>query len=153
MHRGGKAVVRGLAAVDVVVGVHRRAAAERPAEAQVGEVRQHLVRVHVGLRARAGLPDRQRELRVAPARHHLLRGGHDRLGDLGREFAQREVRARGGPLLQADGADQDGGEALRADGEEPARAFRLRSPQGACGDLDAAEAVGFGSCFNHVRAS
>ena len=65
VHGGREGVVRGLAAVDVVVGVHGRLAAALPAQQLVGPVGDDLVGVHVGLGAGAGLPDDERELVVA----------------------------------------------------------------------------------------
>ena len=58
----GKAVVRRLAHIDVIVGMDRRLGAELAAELFVGAVGDHLVDVHVGLGAGAGLPDHQREM-------------------------------------------------------------------------------------------
>src|SRR3546814_19595968 len=68
VQRGRKAVVRRLAAIDVVVRVARRLAAARAGENLVGAARAHLVGVHVALRAAAGLPDDERELAVEPTR-------------------------------------------------------------------------------------
>ena len=56
VHGGGKHVVARLAAVHIVVGVHQALLAARAAQQLAGSVGQHLVEVHVGLRARAGLP-------------------------------------------------------------------------------------------------
>ena len=64
--RGREHVVRRLGGVDVVVGVHR------PAEALGGHVGQHLVGVHVGARAGAGLEDVEREV-VVEARRRTSR--------------------------------------------------------------------------------
>lgn len=57
MHDGGKGVVGGGGHVDVVVGVDGLFAAHCAAEDFNGAVRNDFVGVHVGLRARAGLPD------------------------------------------------------------------------------------------------
>ena len=58
----------------------RRFRAERAAEQLVGAVGDHLVDVHVGLGAGAGLPHDQRELIVELAVDDLLRGLDDGLG-------------------------------------------------------------------------
>ena len=91
VHRRREDVVRRLAAVDVVVRMDQAPLAERPAEQLRGAVGEHLVHVHVGLRARAGLPDRERELAVVLAGQHLVGGGDDRVG----LFRGRACRARG----------------------------------------------------------
>ena len=80
VHRGREAVVRRLAHVDVIVGMHRRFRAELAAEHFVGAVGDHLVDVHVGLGAGAGLPDHQREVIVELAVDHLLRRLDDGVG-------------------------------------------------------------------------
>ena len=78
VHGGRDAVVRRLAHVDVIVRMHRRFRAELAAERDIGGVGDHLVDVHVGLRAGAGLPDQQREMcrrvcrRRSPARRRRL---------------------------------------------------------------------------------
>ena len=44
-----------------------------------GAVRDDLIGVHVGLRAAAGLPDDQREVRVELAGDHFVGGAHDEI--------------------------------------------------------------------------
>jgi hypothetical protein len=56
MHGGREAVVRRLAHIDVVVGMDRLLRAHLAAQHLDGAVRDHLVGVHVGLGAGAGLP-------------------------------------------------------------------------------------------------
>ena len=75
VHRGGKRVVGRLRHVDVIVGMHRRLAAERRAGELAGAVRDDLVDVHVELRAAAGHPDMQRK-------HVVMLPGQDLVGDL-----------------------------------------------------------------------
>jgi len=74
VHYGREAVVAALAAVHMVIRVDRAAAAARLAQRLVRAVGDHLVGVHVGLGAAAGLPYRQRELGVHLARRDLRRG-------------------------------------------------------------------------------
>ena len=71
----GKRVVRRLRHVDVVVRMNRRLAAERRAGELAAAVRDHLVDVHVELRAAAGHPDMQRE-------HVVMLAGEDLVADL-----------------------------------------------------------------------
>ena len=77
MHGGREYVIGGLAAVHVVVGVHQPAFAALATQDLARAIRQHLVDVHIGLRARAGLPDHQRELIRMLAGDHLVGRGHD----------------------------------------------------------------------------
>src|SRR3546814_6841174 len=83
VQRGRKAVVRRLAAIDVVVRVDRRLAAARAGENLVGAARDHLVGVHVALGAAAGLPDDERELAVEPTRGDFCGGLFDGVGLFG----------------------------------------------------------------------
>ena len=94
VHRGREGVVRGLAAIDVVVGMDRRLAAALARQHLVGPVGDHLVGVHVGLGAGAGLPDHQRELVVELAVDDLLGGRGDGLAELRVELAQPHVGRR-----------------------------------------------------------
>ena len=60
----GKAVVRRLPHVDMVVGMHRRFTATDAGKCLIRDASNDLVDVHIRLRAAAGLPDDKRELRV-----------------------------------------------------------------------------------------
>ena len=149
VHRGRECVVRRLAHVDVIVRMHRRFLAALAAEHLVGAVRDHLVQVHVGLRAGAGLPHDQRKVAVELAVDHLLRGRRDRARALRVENAERPVHLRRRALDQRHRADQRLRHALLADAEILQRALRLRAPVAVGGDLDRAEGVGFGAGFRH----
>ncbi len=77
-------------------------AAALAAEHLVGAVGDHLVEVHVGLGAGAGLPDHQREMIVELAVDHLLRGADDRSrGCACVEQAERKVHFRRGAASRA----------------------------------------------------
>ena len=80
VHGGGVNVVAGLAFVHVIVGVHQARLAALAAQQLAGAVGQHFIDVHVGLRARAGLPHHQREFIGPLAGQHFIGGGHDGLG-------------------------------------------------------------------------
>lgn len=148
VHRSWEGVVRGLAAVDVIVWVDGRFAAANPGQQFVGAARDHLVRVHIGLRAAAGLPDHQRELIVVQAVGDFGGGFLDRVGERGVE-AVLAVDLCGGLFDAAERADQRDGHSLAADGEIGDRALRLRAPIGLGGHLDRAETVGFGAGLDH----
>ena len=111
-------------------------------------VRDHLVRVHVRLRAAAGLPDEQGKVIVERAVDHLV----------GR--ARRSARRSGcgsvpsSPLVSAaaffrmPSARISGrGEVLVADVEVVQRPLGLRAPVPVGGDRDLAHAVGFCACL------
>ena len=97
-------VVRRLAHVDVVVGMHGLLRAHLAAQHLDGAVGDHLVGVHVRLGAGAGLPDDQREVIVELAVDHFLRGRDDGLADLRVEAAERHVGFGGGALDDAERA-------------------------------------------------
>ena len=64
VHSRGARVVRRVGHVHVVVRMDRRLRAKRAAEPEIGGVGNHFIDVHVGLRARSGLPHRQRKVLV-----------------------------------------------------------------------------------------
>ena len=98
VHRGRERVVRALRHVDVVVGVDGLLAAHLAAGQLDGAVRDHLVDVHVGLGAAAGLPHEERELVAVLARDHLVGRLHEHRCLLGRQLAELLVDLRGGLL-------------------------------------------------------
>ncbi len=145
VHRRRKRVVRGLAEVDVVVGVDRLLAAERAAEDLAGAVRDHLVHVHVGLGAGPGLPDHQGKMTIKLPVHDLVGRRGDRLGRSLVETAKLQIGQRRRFLHQRHGADQRPGHVLVADLEVLPRAFGLGAPIAVAGHLDRAESVPFGA--------
>ena len=74
-HCGGKRVVRRLGHVDVIIGMNRGLAPERRARDLAATVGDHLIDVHVELRAAAGHPNVQRE-------HVLMLAGENLVADL-----------------------------------------------------------------------
>src|SRR5262249_33893347 len=106
VERRGVRVVRGLRAVDVVVGVAELVLALRVAHQLEGPVRDHLVGVHVGRGARAALEDVQPELVVQLALDDLLAGLLDPGEHVLAELAALLVRARGGQLDHRERLDQ-----------------------------------------------
>ncbi len=75
VHRRGERVVRRLRHIDVVIRMDGLLAAHHAARKFNGAIRDHFVRVHVGLRAAAGLPNHEWEMRVELAGDHFVRGG------------------------------------------------------------------------------
>ena len=85
--------------------MNRLLGAEFAAEHLVGAVGDHLVEVHVGLGAGAGLPDHQRKVIVELALDHLARGAGDGAGAARIEQAEFPVGLRGGELDDAERMD------------------------------------------------
>ena len=132
-------VVRRLAEVDVVVGVDARVAGF--VQKAVGPRRDHLVRVHVGGGAGAGLVDVEHELVVPVAARDLGGGPGDRPRDVVVHVPQVAVDPRGRFLDQAQRLDEAASETLAADGEVLEGALGLGSVQGVGGDVNLAEGI------------
>ena len=79
VHHDREPVVRGLPFVDVIVGMHRFVRSERLARELIGAVGDHLVRVHVALRAGSRLKHDERKLRIERAGDHLIRRPRDQV--------------------------------------------------------------------------
>ncbi|MNQ75696.1 hypothetical protein D3C85_905000 [compost metagenome] len=128
VHGAGEDVVARLALVHLVVGVHQPRLPARAAEQLAGAVRQHLVEVHVGLGAGAGLPDHQRKLGVVLATQHLVGGGHDGLGLACGEQPLGVVDPGAGGLDAGEGVDELKRLALTRDVEVVQGALGLGAP-------------------------
>ena len=91
----------------------------------------HLVGVHVGLRARTGLEDNQRKFVIPSAVDHFLCGTNDQIDFFFGKLAQFAV-GQGGTFLQNAESSNDRAappKALNANWKIPMRALRLRTPQ------------------------
>ncbi|MNQ74270.1 hypothetical protein D3C85_890240 [compost metagenome] len=138
VHGRGEAVVGALRAVDVVIRVYRALAATWATGEFVGAAGDHFVDVHIALGTTAGLPDRQRELRVVLASQHLVGGLFDQAGDVQRQVADAGIDPRSGFLDQGQGMQHGQRHALLADGEIDQRTLGLRAPVGCCRYFDGA---------------
>ena len=125
--------------------MNRLLGAALAAEEFVGAVGDHLVEVHVGLRARPGLPHHQREMIVELALDDLARGADDGAGTALVEKSEVAVGFGCGELDDAERMDDCDRHAILADAEILPRAFGLRAPIAVGGDLDRSEAIGFGA--------
>ena len=143
VNRRRKHVVRRLPQVHIVVRVHAAIGTQPPAQRDGRQIGDDLVDVHVALRARSGLPHRQRELVFHLAGGDARRGRGHRLGLRGVQQAEIAVDLGRGALDLRQRMHDRRGHALRADGEEAQAAFGLRAPQGIARHLDGAEAVCF----------
>ena len=127
--------------------MHRLFRAEFAAERDIGGVRDHLVDVHVGLGAGAGLPDQQRKMLVELAVGDVLRHRDDGLGAPLVEAAEIAIDLGGGALDQAERVHDLDRHAFAADAEIMQRAFGLRAPELVGGDIERPEGVAFGAGF------
>ena len=140
-------VVGRLSHIDGVVGMHRRlAAAHSSVKRLVGDPGDHLVHVHVGRGAAAGLEDVHDELIVELAVGDELRRLHDRRAQRGRQEAEVHVDLRRRLLDQAERAEVGTWEAEGADLKVPPGALRLRPVIGLLRDLQRAHRVFLGAC-------
>ncbi|VFS89629.1 Uncharacterised protein [Raoultella planticola] len=80
MHRGREDIVGTLAFINVIVRMNLALHAAHAAQQFTGAVGQHLVHVHVALRAGTGLPDGQRKFIGMVAGQHFIGGLNNRLG-------------------------------------------------------------------------
>ena len=128
MHRRGKHIVRRLAAIDVVIGMHQPHIAALAAQQFAGAVGQHFVDIHVGLGARAGLPDHQRKFVRVLAGNHFIGRRHDGLGFILVLQAQRVIDEGRGALDLRQRPDQLGRLLLARNIEVLQRTLRLRPP-------------------------
>jgi hypothetical protein len=119
VHRARKDVVRRLAHVHVVVGVH----------ALAGKAGDHLVGVHVRGGARARLEDVDRKLVVELPRGDPVAGGGDALGLVGVEQPELGVHARGGSLDAAEPARDRRRDRLTRDRKVVHGLLSLASPE------------------------
>ena len=124
-------VVRGLAHVDVVVGM----------DVLAGERGEHLVRVHVRGGARAGLEDVDRELVVELARGDLLGRGGDPLGLVGVEQPELGVHAGGSALDAARASGRRRRESARPETGKFAIALRVSMPHSSLSTARSAHAA------------
>ena len=91
-------------------------------------VRDHLVGVHVGLGAAAGLPDAQRKMIVELSLNHFIASLHDQLRFVVRQFAEFLINERSRLFKNSERANHLARHAVVADIEMMKRALRL-SPQ------------------------
>ncbi len=128
VHGAGKAVVGGLPAVAVIVGVHGLLAAELAAQELAGSIGDHLIGIHVGLCAGTGLPDGNGEVIVPVAPHDFTRCRGQCLGDFRRQLAEFTVAAGGTVFDCAQSAGQRYRHCRAADSEIADGALGLRAP-------------------------
>ena len=132
-------VVRALAEVDVVVGVHGLAQLAR------GQRCDDLVGIHVAGRTRPGLEQVDRELCVAITARDLPRCLADRFGDALGQQAESAVGLRRRGLDKAQRTQESARHAQPGNREVLQGALRLRAIQGGRGHAHFAKTVAFDS--------
>ena len=152
----------------MIVGVDRLLGAHCAAEDLNGAVGDDFVGVHVGLGARAGLPDNEGEVVDELERGHLfgcLLDGLSKLGICGRVSSALQARARSTGRTQPKLHVDRGGSALEdtksphngrrhavlglVDAEVLEGALRLGAPVLVCGHLDLAKGIALCSGVGH----
>jgi len=122
--------------------MNRGFGAELAAKHFVGTIGDHLVEVHVGLRAGAGLPDHKRKMIVELALDHFARGADDGAGAALVEQPELAIGFRRGKLDDAERANDCHRHPVMTDAEILPGTFGLRAPVAVGGNLDRAEAIG-----------
>src|SRR5881296_3865134 len=146
---GREDVVGALALVHVVVRVDDGLVAAPGAEQLEGAVRDHLVGVHVGRGAGAGLEDVDHELAVELPLRHLRRSAADGVGKPLVEEPERGVDARARALDGAQGGDEAPWEAQPGDREVLDRPRRLRAVVSVRGHHHLTHAVALDAGLGH----
>jgi hypothetical protein len=115
------------------------------------QMRDHLVRIHVGAGARTGLEDVDRELRVVLAIRHCQRRLADRRSLVLLQVAHSQVDLDRRGLDQAQCTNELARQVQAGNREIVDRALGLRAIQGVDGDFQLAHAVVFDTETAHDR--
>ena len=152
VHCSGEGVIRGLAAVHMVIGVNGSLGAHDATGKFDCAVGDDLVRVHVRLRAGSGLEDDQREVIIELALDDLVGGASNQVCDVLRELAEFGVCKRSSLLQSAKCANHGASphESVTTDVEVVERTLCLCAPITIDSNLNGAHGIGFGtSIFCH----
>ena len=149
MHRGREGVVRGLRPVHMVIRMDRILRADHAAEHLDGAVGDHFIGVHIGLGARAGLPDRQGEMVIPLALGDLECRGGDRVRLAGGHVAEALIGECCRSLDDTQRPDERHRHGLDADRKVDQGAGGLRAKEFFGRDFKRSKAVGFGAHLAH----
>ncbi|MNV13870.1 hypothetical protein D3C71_1045320 [compost metagenome] len=141
---GRNDVVAALAAVDVIVRVHRFA------EQTAGQGGDHFVGVHVGTGAGTGLEDVHREVLHEIAFEQTLSRIDDGFALGFADLLEFDVGAGSSCLGQDQRADELHGHRFAADGKVIHRTLCLCAVEGVFRDLKLAHAVALNTCLGHL---
>ena len=137
----------------MVIGMDGFFRTHHPAQHLNGPVGDHLIGIHVRLRARTRLPDNQREMIIELALDHLIGRLHDGFGNGRVQPPQSRISLRRRPLHNAKCPHHGDGLAFPTDLEIPPRALRLRPPITGGIHLNGAESIGFSAGLGHRAGS
>ncbi len=116
----------------------------------------HLVHVHVGLRAAARLPNAQWKMLIQLAGNHFVRRLRDQLRLFRGKFSEVLIHQRRGFFQNAKSANHLRRHRVLANSEVNQRARGLRAIVAVGGNVDRAHRIGFGASGTgdlHVRGS
>src|SRR5690242_21401085 len=147
MHRGWNGIVRRLAHIDMVVRMDRRLRADLAAEPATGEVRDHLVYIHVCLGAGACLPYKQGEMGIELAVGYLPGDAGNGRGPPAVERTKVAICLCRGAFDQSERAHNFDRHPFGPDPEIVQRSLRLRAPQFIGSDLQRPKSVAFDPRF------
>jgi hypothetical protein len=134
----------------VVVGVNRRLAPQRRAGDLAAAVRDHLIHIHVELRAAARHPHVQREHFVMLAGENLVADLNDQIVVFLVEPLAGMVGIGGGFLQRGIAGDHFTGDQIFADAEVLKGALGLRTPEFVSRNIYFAEAICFFTNLRHL---
>ena len=135
VHGCWKGVVRGLRAIDVVVGVDGGFGAQHTTGEFDGAVGDDFVGVHVGLRPASGLPHSEREVVVEVAVNDVLRCCDDEVAHFGVELLEGHVGLGGGLLENTESTNHAQRHGVVTDVEIEQRSGGLATVVAVGGDL------------------
>ena len=141
MDRCRENVICGLGPVDVVVGMEGTVRAEALSGVLSSEVADHLIHVHVRLRAAAGLPDTQRKVIIVLACLDCLARPFDQGHLLVVQQTMATVHRCAALFDPCQGMNQLRWNLLMTNGEVVERSLGLGSPERCSGDVDSSNAV------------
>ena len=153
MHGGRECVIGGLATIAMIIGMHRLFAAHCAAQYFNGAVGNHFIGIHIGLRARTGLPNHKREMVVQLAFSHFTGSTDNRITNIFFQIIELHIGLGSRHFDNPQRAHQRQWHGFRADFEITQRALRLRAPIFFGRHVKRAKAIGFGARIGHFSIS
>ena len=141
MHRRRKRIVRRLRHIHMIVRMHRLLRSHLSARNLNRAIRDDLIHIHIGLRARPRLPNPQRKLVIQLPRNHFVRRQRNELRLIRSKFAQILIHQRASLLQRAKSPNQLRRHDIPPNIKMQKRALRLRPPVNIGGNFDLPHAV------------